>query len=79
MALYFTIALVLWVAAILLAFHHYYIHREKPPDDGVKSMCLLQPSDVCVFSRWTHETPIILLVAAGGLVFVYGLGASSVV
>ena len=52
-------------AAILLAFHHWYIHSEKPPPDGVGHPCLLQPNDFCVFTRGTHETPILLLLLLG--------------
>ena len=52
-------------AAVLLALHHWYIHSAKPPPDGEGHPCLLQAKDFCVFSRGTHETPILLLLILG--------------
>ena len=58
------------VCAVLLAFHHWYIHSSKPPPDGVGNPCLLQGKDFCVFTRGTHETPILLLLLLGfGLIY----------
>ena len=59
-------------AAFLLALHHWYIHKDNPPEDGKGNPCLLQPSDVCVFTRGTHETPIILLMLLAAVLILAG-------
>ena len=53
------------LAAVLLALHHWYIHSAKPPPDGEGHPCLLQGKDFCVFTRGTHETPILFLLQLG--------------
>ena len=57
-------------ASLLLALHHWYIHYQEPPEDGKGHPCLLQPKDFCVFTRGTHETPILLLFLLAMLAFV---------
>ena len=61
------------VPAVLLALHHWYIHKDDPPEDGKGNPCLLQPSDCCVFSRGTHETPILIFSLIAGVLIFIGL------
>ena len=69
--LFLYLGLACLLAAVALALHHWYIHYEKPPEDGVGNPCLLQPKDFCVFTRGTHETPILLLLVAGFVLFFF--------
>ena len=58
------LAVLAFAIAAALAAHHACIHSAQPPADGIPSMCLLQPDDVCAY-RCTHETWIALCVVVG--------------
>ena len=69
--LFLYLGLACLLATVVLALHQWYIHYEKPPEDRVGNPCLQQPKDVCVFTRGTHKTPILLLLVLWFMLFFF--------
>ena len=63
------ISIVLAVLAFILALHHWYIHCNNPPPDGIVNLCLLQPKDFCA-CHCTHENWILVLLIVSGILLV---------
>ena len=45
------------VAAVVLALHHWYIHKDNVAEDMKGNPCLLQSKDFCVFTRGDPRDP----------------------
>ena len=46
----------------LLALHHWHLHKDNVAEDMEGNQGLLQAKDICVFTRWTHWTSVVLLL-----------------
>ena len=65
------------MAAVVLALHHWYIHKDNVAEDMMGNPCLLQAKDFCLFTRGTHKTPILFLAVLGVVLLAaagFGLG-----
>lgn len=71
--MFFAVGVALLFAALVIALHHWWIHKAEPPDDGHPDFCLLQRKDFCVFTRFTHETPLLLILVVALICLLLGL------